>query len=153
MPLRHAIFVLSYKPSAPVRNARGGSYKFRQGSGAPHCSSYRRRDTRSAQGRFPTVKCDDRPMFLPNNVLNVLRIVLTHCSPTPPPAVEEDESVRYSIGRACLIMNSLLFTRDEGRALLSGTEDDRRTELMTQMIAGFELANSPRATHLMPDFK
>jgi hypothetical protein len=48
------------------------------------------------------------------------------------------------------MMNSLLFTPAEGTALKSGTEDDRRTELMTQTIAGFELINSPKADHLMP---
>jgi hypothetical protein len=100
--------------------------------------------------RFPTEKCDERPVFLPNNLLNVLRIVVTHCDPIPPPKIEEDESVRYAIGRACLMMNSLLFTEDEGRALKSGTEDERRTELMTQTIAGFELTNSPKSDHLMP---
>jgi hypothetical protein len=151
IPLRHAIFVIS-RINLALRYAMQGEGRtnFRNVQELLIAAHMDDEILGVLKARFPTVKCDDRPMFLPNNVLNVLRIVLTHCDPAPPPAVEEDESVRYAIGRACLMVNSLLFTPDEGRALITGTEDDRRTELMTQMIAGFELANSPRATHLMP---
>lgn len=102
------------------------------------------------KARFPTEQCDKRPVFLPQNLLSVFRIVVTHCDSLAAPKEQEDEAVRYAIGRACLMMNSLLFTQDEGRALKLGTEDDRRIALMTQTIAGFELTNSPKADHLMP---
>jgi hypothetical protein len=62
------------------------------------------------KARFLAERCDARPVFLPQNVLNVLRIVVTHCELTPPPKIEDDESVRFAVGRACLMMNSLLFT-------------------------------------------
>jgi hypothetical protein len=97
------------------------------------------------KARFPTERCQDRPIFLPQSLLGVLRIVIANCDPTTPPRIEEDELIRYTIGRACLMMNSLLFTEDEGKAILSGTEEARRIELMTQMIAGFELTNAPHA--------
>src|SRR5260370_20788219 len=100
--------------------------------------------------RFPTAKCDERPVFLPHCLMNVLRLVVTHCDPEPLPKTEEDEFVRYTIGRACLMMNNLLITPEEEKALVRGSEDDRRIELMVQLMAGFELTNSSKADHLMP---
>ena len=151
IPLRHATFVIS-RINLALRYAmqeqgRANFGKVQEILIAGHLDD---EILGLLKARFPTVKCDERPVFLPNNLLNVLRIVVTHCDPAPPPNIEEDESVRYAIGRACLMMNSLLFTEDEGRALKFGTEDARRTELMTQTIAGFELTNSPKSDHLMP---
>lgn len=147
IPLRHATFVIS-RINLALRYAmqeqgRANFGKVQEILIAGHLDD---EILGLLKARFPTVKCDERPVFLPNNLLNVLRIVVTHCDPAPPPNIEEDESVRYAIGRACLMMNSLLFTEDEGRALKFGTEDARRTELMTQTIAGFELTNSPNPT-------
>jgi hypothetical protein len=149
IPLRHAVFVIS-RINLALRYAmqeQGQFGKVQEMLIAGHIDD---EILALLKARFPTVKCDERPVFLPQNLLSVLRIVVTHCDPAPPPKTEDDESVRYGIGRACLMMNSLLFTPAEGTALKSGTEDDRRTELMTQTIAGFELINSPKADHLMP---
>jgi len=149
IPLRHAAFVIS-RINLALRYAmqeKGQFGKVQELLIAAHIDD---EILGLFKARFPTVKCDERPVFLPQSLLSVLRIVVTHCDPVPPPNAENDESVRYAIGRACLMMNSLLFTSDEGKALKSGTEDDRRTELMTQTIAGFELINSPKADHLMP---
>lgn len=151
IPLRHAIFVIS-RINLAVRYTMQGEGRANFGKVQEMLISAHIDDEILGllKARFPTVKCDERPVFLPQSLLSMLRIVVAHCDPTPPPNTEDDESVRYAIGRACLMMNSLLFTSDEGKALKSGTEDDRRTELMTQTIAGFELINSPKASHLMP---
>jgi hypothetical protein len=100
--------------------------------------------------RFPTARCDERPVFLPQRVLTVLRLAVSHCDPEPVPKTEEDEFVRYTIGHACLMMNNLLFTPAEEEALRTGPDDDRRIELMVQMMAGFELTNPQKAHHLRP---
>jgi hypothetical protein len=100
--------------------------------------------------RFPFAMCDERPVFLPHGLLNVLRLVVMHCDPKPPIDISVDESVRYAIGRACLMMNDLLLNEAEHEALSAGTEDDRRIALMVQMLAGYEIANPPKAHHVMP---
>jgi len=100
--------------------------------------------------RFPFAMCDERPVFLPHGLLNVLRLVVIHCDPKQPIDISVDESVRYAIGRACLMMNDLLLNEAEHEALFAGTADDKRISLMVQMLAGFEIANPPKAHHVMP---
>src|SRR5579864_8042302 len=149
IPLRHAILVIS-RINLALRYVMQEQSQFGKVQEMLVAGHLDNEILGSLKARFPTAKCDDRPVFIPQSLLSVLRIVVTHCDPAPPADTEADESVRYAIGRACLIMNSLLFTPDEGKALQFGTEDERRIELMTQTIAGFELINSPKPEHLMP---
>jgi hypothetical protein len=100
--------------------------------------------------RFPDERCEDRPVFTPECLLNVMRVVMDYGDPEPLPVVEDDERIRYRLGRACLMVNSLLLSSEQAEALQTGTNDDRRIELMTQILSGFELANPPRADHLIP---
>ena len=100
--------------------------------------------------RFAAVRCEERPIFLPRCLLNVMRIVLLHGDPDIPFSDNDDQRIRYLIGRACLMMNDLLVSVDEIQALKTGTPDERRIELMVQSLTGFELENPPRADHLMP---
>jgi hypothetical protein len=100
--------------------------------------------------RFPHERCEDRPVFLPECLLNVMRAVIAHGDPEPFPIIVEDERIRRLVGRACLIVNSLLVSSKQAEALKTGTKDDQRIELMTQWLSSFELANPPRADHLIP---
>lgn len=100
--------------------------------------------------RFPRERCEDRPVFLPECLLNVMRVVIAYGDPEPLPFIEEDERIRYLIGRACLMVNSLLVSGEQAEALRSGTKDDQRIELMTQWLSSFELANPQKADHLIP---
>ncbi|MGB6131034.1 MAG: hypothetical protein WBG54_04590 [Acidobacteriaceae bacterium] len=102
------------------------------------------------RARYRDARCDERPVFLPHCVLGVLRLVMLHSDPEPQPRDEDDAFVRYTIGRACLMMNNLLLNPEEEQALLKGSEDKRRIELMVQTMSSFELTNSPRADHLVP---
>ncbi|MGO8757627.1 MAG: hypothetical protein ACLQG3_05835 [Terracidiphilus sp.] len=102
------------------------------------------------KSRFPTARCEDRPIFLPQNILAILRIAIANCDPAPEPDETEDARVRYAVGRACLMMNDLLFTPADGASLNTGTEAQRRVALMAQTIGGFELTNPTRPDHLMP---
>ena len=151
VPLRHAAFVLS-GVNLTLRHAmqepgRANFGKVQEALIAGHIDD---ETLAILKMRFPHEKCDERPVFIPHCVLTVLRLVVSHCDPEPLPQAEKDEYVRYTIGRACLMMNNLLFTHVEEAALLAGSEDERRTELMVQMMASFELTNPPRADHLMP---
>ncbi|NUQ27721.1 MAG: hypothetical protein HOQ35_04290 [Acidobacteriaceae bacterium] len=100
--------------------------------------------------RFPNARCDERPIILPEGLLNVMRIVIAGGDPEPFPVDEDDERIRYLIGRACLMVNSLLVSAEQAQALQAGTKNDQRIELMTQWLSSFELANPPRAEHLIP---
>lgn len=100
--------------------------------------------------RFPNERCEDRPVFLPECLLNAMRVVIAYGDPEPFPVIEDDERIRYLIGRACLMVNSLLVSSGQADALRAGTKDDQRIELMTQWLSSFELANPPKADHLIP---
>lgn len=100
--------------------------------------------------RFPHEQVSDRPVFLPETVLHVMRLVVLHGNLIPLPNIGEDEQIRYRIGRACLMSNSLLVSPQQVDAIQSGPVDDRRIELMTQWLPSFELANPPKADHVLP---
>lgn len=102
------------------------------------------------QQRFPNSRFNDRPVVLPEGLLSVLKVVISVGDPEPFPKVEEDERVRHAIGRACLMVNSQLVSPEQAEALHAGTRDDQRIELMVQWLSSFELANPPRADHLIP---
>ena len=105
------------------------------------------------QERFPHVSTDRRPVFVPLSVLNLMRLVLAHSKPQTQLNVNDDPELRFSIGRACLMMNNLLLTTEEEKQIREGSKDDRRLTLMVQMLAPFELANPPVAHHLMLRFE
>lgn len=104
---------------------------------------------RLLQQRFPHVSVENRPIFLPHGVLNVLRLVLTRSRLDVQPNPSDDATVRFAIGRACLMMNNLLVTTDEERQILKGPDEERRIELLVQTLAPFEIANPPKAHHLL----
>jgi hypothetical protein len=154
IPLRHAVHVISYINSA-VRYAL-------MEPGRPNIGSVQEllvvahtddETLNTLKVRFPHAKCEDRPVYLPQSLLALLRVVIANCDPdsAPDPSDEEDKRVRYAISRACLMMNNLLFTPEEGSALTNaGTDDEKRIALMTQSIGTFELVNPSRPDHLMP---
>ena len=150
IPVRHAVYVLtSVNQSLRVvmqdRSQDFGKLqeKLLAGHLDDECLSL-------LKARFPHARCDDRPIILPESLLNVLRVVISHGDFAPFPETDDDERIRYLIGRACLMVNSLLVDSQQARALKEGTKDDQRIELMTQWLSSFELANSPRADHLIP---
>ena len=101
------------------------------------------------QERFAHVSTDDRPIFLPVNVLNLAKLVLIHSKKDSPLSTSDDPWLRYSIGTACLMLNDLLLSAEEEREITVGDRDVRRLALLVQMLAPFELANPPAAHHLL----
>lgn len=151
IPIRHAAFVLSYMNSvvrcAMQEKGRENFGKVQEKLVIAHLDD---ECFNLLKQRFATVRCEERPTFLPRCLLNVMRVVLIHGDPDIPFSDDDDQRIRYLIGRACLMMNDLLVSVDEMQALKTGTPDERRIELMVQSLAGFELENPPRADHLMP---
>ena len=154
IPLRHAVHVISYINSAVryslMEHRQPNIGKVQEWLVAAHVDD---ETLDILKTRFPHARCEDRPIYLPQNLLALLRVVIANCDPDPmpDPSPEEDKRVRYAISRACLMMNNLLFTAEEGNALTNaGTDEEKRIELMTQTIGAFELINPSRPDHLMP---
>jgi hypothetical protein len=150
IPIRHAIHTLSYVNLSvrvamqdPTQDFGKVQEKMVAGYLDDECLNLLKQ-------RFPHERCEDRPVFLPGCLLNVMRVVIAYGDPEPFPVIEEDERIRYRIGRACLMVNSLLVNSEQALALRTGTKDDQRIELMTQMLSDFELANPPKADHIIP---
>jgi hypothetical protein len=151
IPLRHAIHVIS-RINLGLRYAMQelGRSNFAEVQGFFIAGHSDDEMLWRLKARFPYAKCDERPVFLPHGLLNVLRLVVMHCDPEPPLDISVDESVRYAIGRACLMMNDLLMNEAEHEALAAGSADDKRIALMVQMLASYEIANPPKAHHVQP---
>jgi len=101
------------------------------------------------QERFPHVSTEERPIFVPISILNVLRLVLAHSRPGTEPNLADDPKLQFAIGRSCLMMNDLLLSTEEKREIKEGTKESRRLALLVQILAPFELANPPAAHHLL----
>lgn len=99
------------------------------------------------KARFGPVHMGDRIVFHPVQVLGVLRLVLQHSTGSEKPA--DNPTVRYKVGRACLMMNDLLLTAEEASEISVGTDESRMKALMTQMLGPFEIINPVPITHLI----
>jgi hypothetical protein len=150
VPLHHAAFVLSYLNLA-LRYAVQEMDRKNLADVQRHLvrNHFDAETLALLDQRFKKVNCVDRPIFFAQSILAVLRLITLHCDPEPLPDLSDDERVRTTIGRACLMMNQLLITAEEERALNAGTDDDKRIELMVQSLAGFELMNPRDDRHLM----
>jgi hypothetical protein len=97
--------------------------------------------------RFGKAHMSDRPIFYPAQMLNVLRLVFEHSVGTRNPLAED--SARYALGEACLMMNDLMMTERERKALApEGEPEEVRRALMVQMLAPFELLNTSNIAHV-----
>jgi hypothetical protein len=104
---------------------------------------------RRLQERFASTQTDQRPVFVPLAVLNVLRLVLVYARKDEPLSTLDDPALRFSLGTACLMMNNLLVSAEEERQIKEGDKDDRRLALLVQSLAPFELAFPPVDSHLL----
>jgi len=104
---------------------------------------------RRLQERFASTQTNQRPVFVPLAVLNVLRLVLVYARKDEPLSTLDDPALRFSLGTACLMMNNLLVSAEEERQIKEGDKDDRRLALLVQSLAPFELAFPPVDSHLL----
>jgi len=96
--------------------------------------------------RFGQAHMSERPIFYPAQILNVLRLVMEHSAGTRNPLV--DASARYALGEACLMMNDLMMTEAERKAVAPGDSENVKRALMVQMLAPFELLNASSIVHV-----
>ncbi len=104
---------------------------------------------RRLQKRFPNVKLEDRLLFHPVQILNMLRLALRVCSDAGDRRPDQNENDRYQLGAACLMMGDLLSTEEEVQQIMRGDVDERSKNLMVQMLSAFEVANPARPSHLL----
>jgi hypothetical protein len=95
-----------------------------------------------------TTKMHERVLFHPLQLLNMMRCAVVFCRGTDEADGVTDEQ-RYTVGRCCLMMNDLLVPADEQQKLLEGCENIRKARLITQLLPGFEVANSGHLNHLV----
>jgi len=96
--------------------------------------------------RFGQAHMSDRPMFHPTQLLNVLRLVADHSCGKRSPLT--DESARYALGEACLMMSDLMMTERERKALISPNSESVTRALMVQMLGPIELLNPLPIEHV-----
>jgi hypothetical protein len=102
---------------------------------------------RRLKERFGLAHMSDRPIFYPAQMLNVLQLVLEHSAGARNPLA--DDSARYALGEACLMMNDLMMTEGEREAVAPGVEPENvKRSLMVQTLAPFELLNASPITHV-----
>jgi hypothetical protein len=104
---------------------------------------------RRLQERFPTEKLEDRLLFHPLQILNVLRLALRVCGDAPDRRPDQNENDRHQLGAACLMTSDLLSTEEEEKQIMQGNDDERAKNLMVQMLSSFEVVNPARPSHLL----
>ena len=102
---------------------------------------------RRLQERYPTQRLDERSVFHPLQVLNAVQIAFRVSSGSR--RADTDPSLRHRVGNALLMINDLLVSETEQRAILTGTADERRANLMVQFVAPFEVMNPGQSWHLL----
>jgi hypothetical protein len=97
------------------------------------------------KARFGKEHLADRPVFHSAQILNVIRLVVEHSNGTRSPLT--DESARYALGTACLMMTDLMVSDDERRAVKANDNESVSGALMTQMLGPFEVQNTATIPH------
>jgi hypothetical protein len=99
--------------------------------------------------RFATEKLEDRPLFHPVQLLNVLRTALRVCGDAADRRPDQNEADRFRLGTACLMASDLLCTEKETKQILEGDEEERSRNLMVQLLSPFEVVNPAKPAHLI----
>jgi hypothetical protein len=94
--------------------------------------------------RFGPVKRDERPLFLRQQVLNLIRLCALVCREGASMITDGRSPGGYELGRCCLIMNDHLLSKGEERAISEGTSLKRRKHLAIQLAPLLELYNPPK---------
>lgn len=94
--------------------------------------------------KFGHCKSDEHPIFLRQQILNLLRLCALVCQENAPVITDGKTSGGYEFGRCCLIMNDHLLSKKEERAINAGTSLKRRKHLGIQLAPLLELYNPPK---------
>ena len=104
---------------------------------------------RRLQERLPLAKPEEWLLFHPLQILNLLRICFANSIESETKRPDENQELRYQLGAAGLMISDLILTKEEKLGIATGTEDERRVQLMTQLLPAFELLNAAKPRHLM----
>ena len=96
--------------------------------------------------RYGKVNMADRPVFHPVQLLNILRLTTEHSTGVRSPLT--DESARYALGDACLMMSDLMLTDQERKAVASRDHESVMQSLMVQLLSPSELQNPAAIAHV-----
>src|SRR5271169_1253802 len=87
------------------------------------------------ESRFGAQSPADRPVFHPLQFLNVMRLALASAEGNESARPDTSEIHRHQLGAACLMVSDLFLTDEEQQNLKVGSVDDRRKQLMLQLLA------------------
>jgi hypothetical protein len=90
-----------------------------------------------------------RPVCIPLQLLNIIRLALSVAEGDENSRPDSSRMHTHRFGTASLIVNDLFVTAEEKENLKTGSLDDRRKQLMLQLLGTFELSNPTRLRNLL----
>jgi hypothetical protein len=91
--------------------------------------------------KFGPTKMDERPVFLPQQILTSLRFSLAKCSETGSLLADGKTEGGYALGRCCMMLSDHLLSKKQEKAIAEGTSTKKRKQLALQLAPTFELHN------------
>jgi hypothetical protein len=91
--------------------------------------------------KFGPTKMDERPVFMPQQILTVLRMSLLISTEDGSLLADGKTNGSYSLGRCCMTLSDHLLSKKQERAIGEGTSTRKRKHLALQMAPTFELHN------------
>jgi hypothetical protein len=91
--------------------------------------------------KFGPTKTDERPVFMPQQILTLLRMSLAACSEDGALLADGKTDGGYLLGRCCMMVSDHLLSKKQERAISEGTSTKKRKHLGLQMAPTFELHN------------
>jgi hypothetical protein len=89
----------------------------------------------------------DRPVFHAPQLLNVLKFIIDNSAGDRNPRT--DDTARYRLGTACLMVNDLFLNSNEKEELASDNTESKGLALITQMLATHEVINAAPMSHII----
>lgn len=97
------------------------------------------------KGRYAHERLDLRRCFHPWQVLTLLKLVITECQPTGGLDPDRDGQARHDLGRALVMTNDLLMTKNGQKAIARSRVSEKRRIIALQLQLGSasEINNPP----------
>jgi hypothetical protein len=98
-------------------------------------------DTRQRiKARLGAQTTEVRRVCVPLQLLNIIRLALSIAEGDENARPDISQAHTYQLGTASLMVNDLLVTTEEQESLKTGSKDDRRKQLMLQLLAPTEVS-------------
>ena len=99
--------------------------------------------------RLGSQSIEGRPFIHPLQLLQVIRLALTIGHGEDDSRPDNSEVCRQRFGITCLMVNDLFLTEEEERNLTVGNVDQRRQQLMLQLLPSIEISNPTPQRNLL----